>query len=48
MRRSRATALLLISTVLALYAYDGHGGRPVPKRGSELNDQALEARMSQY
>lgn len=48
MRRSRATVLLLISTVLALYAYDGHGGRMVLKRGSELHDQALEVRTSQY
>ena len=48
MRRSRATVLLLISTVLALYAYDGHGCRLVLKRGSELHDQALEIRTSQY
>jgi hypothetical protein len=48
MRRSRATVLLLVSTVLALYAYDGHGGRSVLKRGSELHDQALAVRTSQY
>jgi hypothetical protein len=48
MRFSHATIGLLLTTVLGLYAYDSVVARPVLRHGSQWNDQALQARMSQF